>query len=235
MHFLVIVAHPDDELLGCGGALARWVGLGYSAHALILSDGVMSRGAGPSKQEEVGRRKTSARRAAQALGMSEPQFGAFPDQRFDSVDLLDITRTIEKAVHDLTPDVVLTHHSNDLNNDHCITHRAVLTACRPLPDSDVSLLLTFETLSSTEWGSPQQGAGFRPSLFVDISATLDTKITGLDCYAEEMRPFPHPRSEEAVRALAKLRGSQAGLAAAEGFEVVWARAKAGQRTGLSSL
>ena len=136
----------------------------------------------------------------------------------DSLELLDVVKLVEVAVAEIRPDTVYTHHPYDLNVDHRITHEAVLTACRPLPGSVVSSIYTYETVSSTEWGVG--GNTFVPTHFVDISAYLESKIAALEAYESEMRSAPHARSLETVRALAKLRGSSVGVAAAEAFCVV---------------
>jgi LmbE family N-acetylglucosaminyl deacetylase len=224
MTVLVVAAHPDDEILGCGGSLARHARLGERVHVLILAEGATARD--PSRdvgtrQDDLLELQQAARRAATALGVEMPQFGGFPDNRMDSVAILDVTKRVERAVEAFAPSVVYTHHGGDLNRDHRIVHEAVITACRPMPGRPVRRLLAFETLSSTEWASEAIGPDFRPRRFVDISADLDVKLRALECYAQEMRPFPHPRSAEAVQALARLRGSQVGLMAAEAFEVVF--------------
>ena len=118
------------------------------------------------------------------------------------------------------PDIVYTHHGGDLNVDHRIAHQAVLTAGRPLPGSAVRAIYAFESCSSTEWSSPAMGPPFVPQRFVAIDAWFERKLAALTCYAEELRPFPHARSLEAVAALARLRGAAAGLGLAEGFMVI---------------
>jgi len=138
----------------------------------------------------------------------------------DTVGFLEIVKAIEAAVKRLKPNVIYTHHANDLNIDHAIVHRAVLTACRPLPGSSVRSIYAFETLSSTEWEPAGLGRQFQPTRFVDISNSLDAKMGAMRAYGEEMRPFPHPRSPEAIEALARFRGAQSGLLAAEAFVVV---------------
>jgi LmbE family N-acetylglucosaminyl deacetylase len=141
------------------------------------------------------------------------------DNRLDSVDLLDIVKLVEDHVSACRPDIVYTHHGGDLNIDHRRVHEAVLTACRPLPGMGSRAVYAFETPSSTEWADETLPV-FRPTRFVDISDTLDTKLAALDAYESEMRAFPHPRSIESVTALARWRGACAGVAAAEAFVVV---------------
>lgn len=213
---LVIVAHPDDEVLGCGGTLARHADAGDEVCVLILADGETSR-------DEVGKvaeRYVNARRAAEALGINLYKIMGFPDNQLDTVALLEVTKSIECALAELKPNVIYTHHAGDLNIDHQIACRAVMTACRPLPDSILRAIYTFETVSSTEWTISQQDSAFVPTHVVDITNTLEKKMAALRCYDTEMRLFPHARSYEAVEHLARLRGTQNGLRAAEVFGVM---------------
>jgi LmbE family N-acetylglucosaminyl deacetylase len=214
---LVVVAHPDDEVLGAGGTLARHARAGSKVHILFLADGVGARGADKAAAE---RRIAAARKAAACLGAQEPVFLGLPDNRLDSLDLLDVTQAIEGIIAKTDPAVVYTHHAGDLNIDHAICHRAVLTACRPLPGSNVRAIYAMEVASSTEWAAPSAVNAFQPSRFVDISAVQDLKRRALQAYVEEMRPYPHPRSFEAIEALVKWRGATAGLQAAEAFMVL---------------
>lgn len=211
---LVVVAHPDDEVLGAGGTLARHAARGDEVHIVCLTDGVGARGNDRAAAE---RRAAAARRAVAILGAREPKFLSFPDNRLDEIALLDIVQAIEPIVAAIGPDTIYTHHAGDLNIDHAICNRAVLTACRPLPGSKVRRIYAMEIASSTEWALPSAANAFVPTRFVDISATLTAKRDALSAYAEEMRPFPHPRSIEAMEALAAWRGANAGLAAAEAF------------------
>jgi len=221
---LAVAAHPDDELLGCAGTLARHAAAGDRVHVVLMAEGATARDAvrdAARRGDELARLERAAAEAARVLGVEPPRFFGFPDNRMDSLPILDVTKAVEEALTEFRPSVVYTHHGADLNRDHRIVHEAVLTACRPLPGRSVRRLLTFETLSSTEWSSESIGPAFKPRHFVDISATLDVKLRALDCYGGEMRAFPHPRSAEAVAALAKLRGSQVGVSAAEGFDVIF--------------
>jgi N-acetylglucosamine malate deacetylase 1 len=214
---LTIVAHPDDEVLGAGGTLARHAARGDQVHLLFLANGTGARGA---DQRAVERRAQAARSAASALGVSEPNFLQFPDNKLDHIDLLDIIHAIEPVLKKVTPDTIYTHHFGDLNIDHVLCHRAVLTACRPMSHSSVRRIYGMEIPSSTEWSTPNTANAFLPTRFVDISATAGAKRRALEAYAEEMRPFPHPRSLEAIDSLAAWRGASAGLEAAEAFTVI---------------
>ncbi len=215
-NILTIAAHPDDEALGCGGTLARHVVAGDRVQCLFLADGAGSRGEGT----DVVLRQQQAEAAARKLGAAMPILLDFPDNRMDCVPLLDIVQAIEKVIAKVRPDIIYTHHGNDLNIDHRIVHQAVLTACRPQPGSCVRAIYGFEVPSSTEWASVEVASAFRPVRFVSISDFLQQKLALLDCYAEEMRPSPHARSREAVEALAKWRGATVGVAAAEAYSVI---------------
>lgn len=219
---LIVAAHPDDEILGVGGTACRHADNGDVVHVLIVAEGATSRepSSGASNAAMVESLKDAAGKAARILKVEEPVFCGLPDQRLDSHDLIDITKLIEGHMDRIRPDTVYTHHGGDLNLDHGIVHRAVLTACRPLPSSQVTAIYSFETVSSTEWGTPEQDAQFHPTRYVDITATFDRKIEALQCYASEMRPAPHARSIDSVTALARLRGAQVGLEFAEGFQVI---------------
>lgn len=219
---LIVAAHPDDEILGCGATIARHVEAGDRVSIFIVAEGATSRATDPSDQTgraEVERLKDAARKAGKAVGVDEVRFGGFPDNRMDGVVLLDVVKAVENVVADLRPRIVYTHHGGDLNVDHKYVHDAVMTACRPLPGSSIEAIYSFEVLSSTGWGGASREKAFVPTRFVDVSATLDRKMNALTAYEAEMRAFPHARSMEAVRALAQVRGAEAGIAAAEAFQV----------------
>ena len=219
---LVVAAHPDDEILGCAGTIARHVDLGDTVDVLIVAEGATSRGAArdaSADADALAELRAAAAAAAEVLGTNTPVFGGFPDNRLDTVPLLDVVKLVEAQCQAVSPEIVYTHHSGDLNIDHQVVARAVATAFRPLPGSGVHAIYAFETVSSTEWGL-HTDAGSPPVRFVDIVAQLDRKRAALDCYDIEMRDFPHARSNEAVDALARVRGASAGLAAAEAFWVV---------------
>lgn len=212
-----IAAHPDDEVLFCGGSLARHARAGHRVATLILGAGLDARGQAAAAAHASLLR--SAAEAARRLGAPPPRCLDFPDNQFDTVPLLSMIRAIEAFVAETKPAIVYTHHRGDLNVDHRRVHEAVLTACRPLPGAAVRRILCGETPSSTEWQAPGERA-FRPAVFHDVSATIGAKVAAMEAYAGEIRAFPHPRSGEAIRALAELRGAQSGYAAAEAFELV---------------
>ncbi len=219
---LVVAAHPDDEVLGCGATLARHCAEGARVDALIMTDGIGARE--PANHvSEVTLRKAAARRACDELGIQKLTLLAYPDNRMDEIALLDIVRDIERIVLELRPEVIYTHSASDVNIDHRRVHDAVVSACRPLPGDCVQRLLFFETPSSTAWRPPSSLPPFAPNWFVDISDFMPQKLAALEAYAPEMRAFPHPRSMEAVTHLAAWRGSMIGVKAAEAFELGRAR------------
>ena len=220
---LVVAAHPDDELLGCAGTIARHVAAGDQVHCVILAEGATSRStdrSSASHEGELQQLAAAARKAAAILGVMSVHCLDFPDNRMDGVDLLDVVKRVEELIALTDPHIIYTHHIGDVNVDHMITQRAVLTACRPLPNSNVETILAFETVSSTEWMPPASGNIFAPNWFVDISDTLDKKLEALAVYESEMRDWPHPRSLKAVEHLARWRGASAGMEAAEAFALL---------------
>lgn len=213
---LVIAAHPDDEVLGCGGTIARHVAEGDSVSVVFLTNGESART--EVAPEAIAGRRDAAAKAAAVLGHEIAGFHDFPDNAMDSVPLIEIVRAVEAAVREVEPHRVYCHFASDLNVDHRIARQAVMTACRPLGAGGPQEILAFQIPSSTGW----QGGGwpaFAPSAFVETTAYSDKKLASLDCYGAEMRPFPHPRSREAIEAQDRWFGSQSGFARAEAFEV----------------
>lgn len=220
MDVLCVVAHPDDEVLGVGGTLARNADEGNDVHVCILSDGVTSRYRDEEEPvEEIERRRKRAKRACNTLGCSV-SLHEFPDNSFDTVPLLDIVQTVETEIDEHDPEVIYTHHYGDLNIDHELACRAVVTATRPLVGSDVERVLAFETLSSSEWSIPGSRNAFQPTSFVDVEGYLQEKSEALQQYEDELRASPHPRTLETVRKNAEVWGAKSGLAAVEPFELL---------------
>ena len=212
---LVVAAHPDDEVLGCGGTIARHAAAGDAVHVAILAKGLASRGEpSPADLAEL---CAAAERAGSVLGTSSLQLHDNPDNRMDTIPALDLAKTVEALLARFHPSVVYTHWAGDVNVDHRQVHQAVVTACRPLPGHPVERLLFFEIQSSTEWQTPWSAPAFNPNYFVDVTGTLDAKLTALSAYASELREFPHPRSLRAVEYLARWRGATVGVDAAEAF------------------
>jgi len=213
---LVIAAHPDDEVLGCGGTIAKLASEGAEVQVLFLADGVSARESDLANDELVTRR-AAARGACGLLGVQKVSFKDFPDNRMDTIALLDVAKVIEVEIASFAPDTIFTHHAGDLNIDHRRIHEATVVACRPQRGFPVKTLLLFEVPSSTEWQLPDTAAVFAPNWFVDISTTLEKKMAALDIYKDEMRDWPHPRSMRAIEHLAHWRGACVGVDAAEAF------------------
>lgn len=214
---LVVAAHTDDEALGCGGTLARHAAEGDIVHAVFMADGVTSRQNRVADDSAL--RHEAAEKARQIIGISKNYYLCMPDNRLDSVLFLDVVQQLEPIIELLNPEIIYTHHVGDLNIDHQITHRAVVTACRPTPGHSVKEIYAFEVMSSTEWASSSL-APFMPNHFVDISKFLNVKMASIDAYALEMRDAPHSRSLLHIDSLAKHRGFSVGFQAAEAFMLV---------------
>jgi LmbE family N-acetylglucosaminyl deacetylase len=215
----VVVAHPDDEVLAFGGTICRRAEEGDIVHVLFLATGLAARmDDGIADPEAVADLRGEAKKAAAILGVADMQFCDFPDNRMDTVALLDVVKRVQKFVEETESTIVYTHHDGDLNIDHAVTARAVLTACRPVPGSPVRSIYAGEILSSSEHSLAQHR--FRPSTYIGIEPYIDKKRLALQCYTGEVRYWPHPRSVEAVSLLAQLRGSECGLDAAEALYLV---------------
>jgi len=217
---LVVAAHPDDEVLGCGGTMAWHVQAGDQVHVLILAEGMTARSRQRDRDiyaQELSTLAQQAHTANKLLGVTSVTLHDFPDNRMDSIDLLDIVKVIEQKINDIKPDIIYTHHAGDVNIDHRRVHDAVIAASRPMPGVCVTHVLFFEVASSTEWQTPYSAPVFTPNWFVNISSTLSIKLKALEIYASEMRDFPHPRSYQALEHLAYWRGATVGVNAAEAF------------------
>lgn len=217
---LVVAAHPDDEVLGCGGTIAKLIRKGYQAYTLILGEGVTAR----DDARDTGKRRKKIEslglqvcKANKILGVKKVFMPGFADNRFDSLPLLDIVKVVEKIKKEVSPDIIFTHNSDDLNIDHQLTYKAVLTAVRPLAGESVKDIFSFEVLSSTEWNYPSV---FSPDVFFNITETLDLKLRAMRAYASELRNFPHPRSLEGIKVNALVRGMQINTKYAEAFKCV---------------
>ena len=218
---LILAAHPDDEVLGCGGTMARLSASGADVRVAFFTDGIGARdakGEGVRKaRQALEQRQDSARSACEILGVAPPIFGGFPDNQMDTISRLEVAQHIEKLIADFEPDTILTHHAGDVNIDHRRVHEAAVIACRPQPGYSVKTVAFFEVASSTEWQMPDSAPGFKPNLFVEISDQLERKEAALMAYDQEMRDWPHARSVAAVHHLACWRGASVGVAAAEAF------------------
>ena len=219
---LVVAAHPDDEVLGCGATMARISSNGGTVQTIFLADGESSRfltSEIDSKKvtKRIQDRKIAANSAAMILGSLPPKFFDLPDNRLDTIPILEIAKIIEQEMALFKPNRVITHFSDDINVDHRIVHEAVLIATRPQSEIRIREVICFELPSSTEWRPPGSGQIFSPNLFIDVKGFEDQKFAALKAYEAEMRPFPHPRSNEAIQALMNWRGATSNLYSSEAF------------------
>ncbi|WP_445721888.1 PIG-L deacetylase family protein [Flavobacterium sp.] len=222
---LIVVAHPDDELLGLGATMNKLINeYNIITHVVILGEGITSRSDSRNVnkwKEELTKHKQNIFNAQSAIGYHSVSIYDFPDNRFDTVALLDIIKVIEKEKKDFIPDIVFTHHGGDVNIDHRKTFQAVITAFRPLCDETVKMIITFETPSGTEWRVNTDPHHFMPNFFVSVSEkNVQAKIKGMESYEFEKRKFPHPRSPEALNILAQRWGIVVGQNYAEAFCIV---------------
>jgi LmbE family N-acetylglucosaminyl deacetylase len=222
---LVVVAHPDDELLGLGATMHKLINeQNCRIRAVILGEGITSRSDDRdtkrwSKELKIHRSNIEA--ARKSIGYESVGIYDFPDNRFDTVALLDIIKVIEKEKQDFQPEIIFTHHGGDVNIDHQRTFEAVITAARPMEDEIVKTIITFETPSGTEWIASSDPRKFSPNLFIEVSEkNLNAKINGMESYEFEKRKYPHPRSPEALMILAQYRGLISGKKFAEAFVLI---------------
>jgi LmbE family N-acetylglucosaminyl deacetylase len=213
MRVMVIAAHPDDELLGVGATLAKHVESGDEVEAVVVSEGASSRYADEAQSEL----QRAGHAAAEVLGLRKLSFLGLPDQRLDTLPLLEVTQAVEKQIVRFRPEVVYTHHWGDINRDHRVVSEAVGVACRPIGEYHPLRVLCFETPSSTEWSPPDPTSAFVPNVFVDVTATIERKLRAMERYTTELRPAPHPRSLEALRARAAYWGQIITRPYAEAF------------------
>ena len=222
---MIVVAHPDDELLGLGATMNKLIiEKGIKTHVVILGEGITSRSdiRNPEKwKEELDIHRNNIKQAQKAIGYHGVSIYDFPDNRFDSVALLDIIKVVEKEKLAFKPEIIFTHHGGDLNVDHQRTFDAVMTACRPMAGEDVHTIITFETPSGTEWRASSDPRHFIPNFFISVEEkNIDAKIKGMESYEFEKREFPHPRSPEALKIQAQRWGVAIGKNYAEAFQII---------------
>lgn len=222
---LIVVAHPDDEILGLGGTMHRLIlDAEIQTHVIILGEGITSRSDTRDTEKykhELEIHKQNINSARELIGYHSISIFDFPDNRFDSIPLLDIIKVIEKVKNTYLPDIIITHHGGDVNIDHQRTFEAVITACRPMVNETVKTIITFETASGTEWRASTDPKHFIPNCFIEITQLdLDRKIQAMQQYEYEKRQFPHPRSPEALTIQAQRWGISVGCNLAEAFCIV---------------
>lgn len=213
---LIVAAHPDDEVLGCFATVSKLVKDGAEAYTLILGEGKTARESDNAEQE-LELLGGEIQKANERIGVKKVFTRNFPDNKFDTVALLDLVKAVLEVKEEVQPDIIFTHFKNDLNIDHRITYEAVITATRPMAGECVKEIYSFEVLSATEWNYP---LSFSPDTFFDVSQTLGNKIDAMELYASELCEYPHPRSLEGIELQAAHRGMQCGIRYAEAFECV---------------
>lgn len=222
---MVVAAHPDDELLGLGAAMHKLIkNQGVQTRVIILGEGITSRSDARDTElwkEALERHHRNVEAARKLIGYHSVQTYNFSDNRFDSHALLDIVKVVEHEKERFLPDFIFTHHGGDLNIDHQMTFQAVMTATRPMADERVKAVFTFETPSASEWQAACDPRHFMPNLYMEISEEdLQAKCEAMSAYEFESRAFPHPRSSEALKTLARYRGYMVGKQWAEAFQMV---------------
>jgi N-acetylglucosamine malate deacetylase 1 len=216
---MAVVAHPDDEILGCGGTLLKHIQHDDDVYVVILGEGITSRSkiSSSESRDKLKELESTAERVSNFMGWKKLFTFKIADNRFDSMDLLDVVKIIEKVKNEVDPHIVYTHHFGDLNIDHRITHEAVMTAFRPLEGASCRRILIYETPSSTEWATPSVCRSFIPTVYSDITDMIDKKCKAMEMYESEIRTFPHPRSVEALKVNAQHWGINVGMKYAEAF------------------
>lgn len=224
MNVLVFAPHPDDEVLGCGGTIARYIAEGNDVYVCIVTSGL------PPLYEQdykMAQQKgwphiqyPDIMKAHRLLGISETFFLQFPTVMLETVPRYELNGKIGALVQKLEPEVVFIPHFGDMQRDHAIVSESVMVAVRPKYDNTVRYVYAYETLSETEWNIPHVSNAFIPNTFVDIEPYLEKKLEVMKCFTTQIGRFPNPRSVEALEALARLRGSTMGAKAAEAFALV---------------
>lgn len=215
---LTISAHPDDETIGMGGTIAKHTSNDDIVHVLVITDGSSSQY--QNYKEMIEKKKKEAKKAMEILGVKKIEFNTLLDMKLDTVPHIKINNVIEKKIDEFQPDIVYTHHWGDINKDHRLVFESTMVSVRPTPNQTVKKIYTYETPSSTEWDTTQLNKIFIPNVFVDISKHIKQKINAVKAYETELRPYPHPRSPEAVETYAKRNGISIGKKYAERFYLV---------------
>lgn len=215
---LIIAAHPDDEVLGVGGTVAKLSTQGIGCHLLIVTDGSSSQYRDSDKLTEIiASKKRETQNCADILGFKSIHYGGLPDMKLDAVPHVEINQVIEKVIDELQPDMVFTHFWGDVNMDHQNVYKSTLVAVRPVLGQVVKELYCYRVPSSTEWTPNKADTMFMPNYFVDIEKYAEQKYKAFACYSTELREYPHPRSVQYLRETDKAAGLRVGLLAAEEF------------------
>lgn len=218
MKVLIVAAHPDDEVYGMGGTIAKLTSQGNELYTLIVTEGCSTQYKG--NREIIKEKKEEAIKANEILGVKEVLFGDLPDMKLDTLPHVDINRIIEEAINKIKPDVVYTHHKGDINKDHRMVYESTLVATRPTHLQCVKKLLSYQVPSSTEWSAPVVDEIFIPNIFEEIEKYYDLKKQAILAYKTEIREYPHPRSLKYVEALDEINGLKVGIEKAEAFQII---------------
>jgi len=213
MKVLIIAPHPDDEVLGCGGTIAKHVKNGESVFLCIVTKAYLPDWSG----EFIKNRPKEIEKAKKILGIKKTYYLNLPTAKIDTIPQKDLNEMISKVVDEVKPDIIYVPHKGDLNKDHRLIFEASLVAARPIKHK-IKKILSYEVLSETEWG--QIIENFNPNVYVNISSTFNKKIKAIKAYKSELKKSPHPRSIEIIESLAKKRGSEAGVKFAEAFILI---------------
>jgi len=216
MKVLVVAPHPDDEVLGCGGTMARHSVQGDRVYVLVVTRGIPE----IFPPEEIERTRQELRRAHKMLGVTDTLFLDYPAPKLDTVPEYKLAEAISEVIHVLQPDILYIPHRGDIHVDHKAVYNAAMVASRPVDDMFIQRILCYETLSETEWGALSESSAFVPNVFIDITRFLNKKLEAMASYRSQLKNEPHPRSLRSIKALAYLRGGTVGVHAAEAFVLV---------------
>lgn len=220
---LIICSHPDDEILGCGGIIAKNIEIGNKVSVIFTHEGSSARHNNYKSfkaKKDIKNRIQMAKRASKYLNYNILNFHSNINLQNEKNVKLKLVKSIIKDINKYKPDTIFTHHSDDLNSDHSFTFNAVINACRPSSNFLVKELILFEVASSTDWSYLNQKVQFVPNLFIDIEKYFMKKIKALQFYNNEMRNFPNSRSYRGLEYLAKYRGGQVGIEMCEAFKII---------------
>ena len=213
---LVIAPHPDDEVLGCGGTIARYTKNGDDVYLCVVTKAYTP----DWPEDEIKERRDEVLRVNRILGIKKTYFLDLPTAKLDTIPQKELNEVIAQVTNEVQPEIIYIPHGGDVNNDHRLVFDAAMVAIRPRPGPVIKRVLSYETLSETEWAAPSKESAFMPNVYVDISGALETKLKAMAEYKSELKEFPHPRSLEAISALAKVRGATVGVEAAEAFRLI---------------
>jgi N-acetylglucosamine malate deacetylase 1 len=215
-NILIVAPHPDDEVLGCGGIIAKYSESGFRVYVLVVTRGTPKL----YSSDKIDNIRMEARNAHAILGVTETVFLDFPAPELDIISLAEIAREISGVIKRFNINDLYIPHRGDIHGDHRVVFNACLVAARPVDDCPVKSIFAYETLSETEWAAPFGDDAFIPAKFVDVSATFVKKLDAMKCFKSQLKQFPNPRSIETLTALSKFRGSTVGFSHAEAFMVM---------------